>query len=198
MPVQENFTEKFKVARNYVIIRQFYGKKPSDLQRDLKISKANTSNWENGIANPGPNFVDQMSNYFGLPREVFYMDDLTTEYLKVMKNNTDEESEPAIPEKTTGDVEFFQRVVRIGSTEYVVLPKTVLDGEYRIASTRDADKNDRYFNKIDESTEKALTAKNEVIQMKDELIKDRDQKIRERDEIIRSLQERLAAADQKA
>lgn len=72
MPVQENFTEKHWIGRNYRIIRDFYGQEDWQVKEKTGISKQNLSTWANGNGNPGRKFIDQLSKHFGLPQEVFY------------------------------------------------------------------------------------------------------------------------------
>jgi transcriptional regulator with XRE-family HTH domain len=126
MSVQENFTEKFKVARNYKIIRMFFGKEPADLTEDLGISKQNISTWENENGNPGSKFIDQMSKYFGLPRDVFYRDGLTVEDLKAMKNHTSVQNGIDNRQNMIEPEEVYRKLVE-GNSEYRLIPKKLLD-----------------------------------------------------------------------
>jgi DNA-binding XRE family transcriptional regulator len=155
MSVQENFTEKFKVARNYKIIRRFFGKEPADLTQDLGISKQNISTWENENGNPGSKFVDQMSKYFRLPRDVFYRDGLTVEDLKAMKNHTSVQNGSDNTRKPLGgDPEVYRTIVE-GNTEYVLIPRTVLQ-DTKLISTEQIANDRKIMDKLLEQNEKMI------------------------------------------
>lgn len=129
MTVQENFTEKYTIARNYVTIRQFVGKTQEQVVKETRIPKQNISSWENNKSNPGKKYIGRLSKYFGLPREVFYMDPLTTEDLEKMKNGTDEGKEPAINGKDSGEAweaAAFRKIIE-GDAQYVLVHKNTFE-----------------------------------------------------------------------
>jgi hypothetical protein len=56
-----------------------------------------------------------------------------------MENGTYEHNEPAIPENLLGDLEVYRTIVE-GKTEYLLIPRSVLQEKYRIQSIEDMEK----------------------------------------------------------
>lgn len=134
MDSQRNFDKKFLVARNYRIIREFRSKSQDDVSRETTISKQNVSLWENLKGNPGKGFIDELSKYLRVPTDLFYRDGLTKEYLE---NHFSDDNITDMPKLNGGNenlrsAEEMYRDLVERNTEYRIVPKTILDGEYRI------------------------------------------------------------------
>jgi transcriptional regulator with XRE-family HTH domain len=134
------FFTKMSAAANYKIIKEFRGKTAAQIEEETGISKQNLSAWENELSNPGKKFIDRLVKYFGVPRELFFKDGLTLEYLETHYsggNNTSVQMEDAITENQPNEeiemetpADVYRKIVE-GGTEYFLVPKTAFDGAYR-------------------------------------------------------------------
>ncbi len=57
---------------NLLKIREFRGKKPIDVVSGTSISKQKYSGYEKGKFQPSPEIVDELAEFFNVPRELFY------------------------------------------------------------------------------------------------------------------------------
>jgi hypothetical protein len=87
------------------------------------------------------------------------------------ENHTSVQNGSDNKENPLGDTDLFQRVVRVGTTEYVVLPKTVLDGEYRISSSLDLEQRAKELDARTKEQEDLRRERIETIDAKNKLIK---------------------------
>jgi transcriptional regulator with XRE-family HTH domain len=150
------------IARNFRIIREFRGKTTAEVVKDTGISKQNISAWEKENNNPGHKFLDQLSKYFDVPRSFFYKENLTVEDLKA--HFSMEKHTPAIKnnEQPLNPDEIYRDLVEANS-DYRLVPKTILDGEYRMILKSEIDSKTRLL-------EETLAAKNELLADKNKLI----------------------------
>lgn len=141
--VKENFTEKRLAARNYKIMRLFSGKSQAEIEADTGISKQNLSTWENEKGNPGPEFIDQLSKYFGLQKDLFLKDGLTIEYLQNMKNNASVPNEAAINGKPLREKDLYREMYEkfLGEdSQYLLIHKELLK-EHRLIPIKEMELN---------------------------------------------------------
>lgn len=121
------------ISTNYKIIRQFKNKTAAEIQRETGISKQNLSAWENERSNPGTEFIDQLSEYFGLPRELFYKEGLTLDYLKShfsSEKHTSVQNRTDNKENMTPRETFYQELIE-NNQDYSIIPKAILK-DYKI------------------------------------------------------------------
>lgn len=149
------------IARNFRIIREFRGKMPAEVVKGTKISKQNISAWENEKNNPGPEFLDQLSNYFNVPKAFFYKDGLTLEDLKA--HFSSEKGTPAI--KSTDNNQMAQDTIYKdlveANTDYRLVPKIILD-QYHIVPKQEAEDRREMLTIITKAKDD-LIAKSDVI-----------------------------------
>lgn len=126
---------------NLKIIREFRKVKSTDLEEDLKISRQKLSNWESGLNEPRTDILNKLAEYLRIPKEVFYMETLTNDYLK--KNYSDENPTPVQEggdnkEMNSNHDQVYRTIVE-GHTEYVLIPRSVLS-ETQLVSTEQINK----------------------------------------------------------
>jgi transcriptional regulator with XRE-family HTH domain len=147
------------IAGNYKIIRKFKNKTAAEIRAATGISKQNLSTWENDHSNPGPEFIDLLAKFFDLPKELFYRDGLTKEYMEnhysgknitpVQERSDNKENEMV----TRGEV--YRDIVE-GNTEYVLVLRSVLQDAQIISNVQLASsmKNmDAIVKKMDEDSQ---------------------------------------------
>lgn len=150
MESQRKFDKKFLVAWNYRIIREFRLKSQDDVVKALEAEfekpdgiKQNVSVWENLKGNPGQKYIDHLSKYLNVPKHVFSMELLTEEYLK---NEFPDENHAPMPkaedsnEKSLGELEVYRKIFE-GQTEYLVIPRKVLEKTQLVSIDELANKN---------------------------------------------------------
>lgn len=169
------------------VLETHFNKSGNTLGKEIGLGNTTVDDWnDNQLGNPTLHCREFLSRY-----------NINRGWWKTGEGevfNTSDEKKSDYKQKPSGgkadSIAVLREVLEEG-TEYRIIPKTVLEGEYRIMPKKELDKYERQFDKIDERTKIALSAKDEVIQMKDELLKDRDQKIREREDRILSLEKLL-------
>lgn len=156
--------------------REKKGLTQAELAEKMGITRQTVGNWESGAYSPNANEVKELSKILDID---------VGELTSTGKENG-------------RSPEAIYRDLVESRTEYRLIHKTILDGEYIIMSKVELAKQERQFDKIDqrtqktiEATEKTLEAKNDLIKLKEDIIKERDQTITDSKVLIQSLQSQL-------
>ena len=142
-------------AQNFRIIREFKRKTPVEVEKGTGISKQNISLWDNGGGNPGPDFVKKLATFFDLPAAVFYEESLTKEYLEKHHSGKNGTGMQKSTDNTQKD-EVYRTIVE-GGTEYLLIPRSVLQDKYRLRSLEDIEKDNKVLDRLLDAHEKMLT-----------------------------------------
>lgn len=133
---------------NLKIIREFRAKKKAQVAKCLEIGRQNLTNWEAGPNEPGSDILDKLSNCLDVPRELFYMKDLTKEYLEKNFKSVNHTPMPK-PNENNGNgydaKETFYRELVENNPNYSLVPKSVLAivSEIEANSKKEAESNDK-------------------------------------------------------
>jgi hypothetical protein len=146
------------------------------MEQESGLGNGTLSSWKEKVVEYSTDKVEKFLQYYSINRQWWRTGE--GEILDKKSKEADKELEPHIKESVYRDLVE-------GNSDYRLIPKVVLDGEYRIMPKKELEKYERQFDKIDERTKLALDAKNDLIKIKDEIIKERDQ-------LIQSLQSQLA------
>lgn len=159
---------------------------PSGLENYLKVSVGSISKYYRKNEEPGSGILKKIQTGLSVS-DIWWTSGKGDIFVGDPQNQTNN----SMDDHHKGDSIRILREVLEEGTDYRIIPKTVLEGEYRIMPKKELDKYEKQFDKIDERTQVALKAKDEVIAMKDDLIKAKES------EILR-LQEQLRTFNQKA
>lgn len=165
MSSQEIFDKNKLTARNYRIIREFRQKTQEEVGKETGISKQNISLWENRISNPGQKFIDRLASYFNIPKETFYVETLTLEYLEKNfsgKNSTPEQKSMDKKEKIDTQEDIYRNLVE-GNTEYILIPRSVLQEKYRLVALEQFQKDKEQMDKDKAIIDKLLSMNESLV-----------------------------------
>lgn len=135
---------------NFRKIREFRGKTPAQVVKGTGISKQNISEWDNGPGEPGKKFIDQLVKFFQVPKEFFYVDGLTKEYLEKHLNSVNPTHMDIVSDnngKAEPSVEEAIRHLIEGNTDYILMHKIVIMDKYRLVSIEEIEKTDKELEK---------------------------------------------------
>lgn len=134
-------------ADNIKRIKDLRNKTSADLERDLGISKQKQHNWESGLNEPRKEILKRLAEYFTIPKELLLKENLTD--ADITGSNQENMGEHRVAE------DIYRDLVE-ANTEYRLVPKTVLDGEYRMMLKSEIDSKEKMLWQVIESKNYAI------------------------------------------
>jgi transcriptional regulator with XRE-family HTH domain len=122
------FTLNMALHDNIKKIRELKGLSIPDLAEKMGIDKAGIYKWEEGTVVPGGKKLTAIADALGVT-----VNDLLAENIAPVQNRSDNKENPL------GDLEVYRTIVE-GKTEYLLIPRSVLQEKYRIQSIEDMEK----------------------------------------------------------
>jgi transcriptional regulator with XRE-family HTH domain len=146
------------LSDNLKRIRQLKKRSVQELADEIGVKKQSIYDWEKGEYQPGQDNLDKLAKALGVEVKVFFDDNITSV-----------QNEPAVTENPLGDLEVYRTIVE-GKTEYLLIPRSVLQEKYRIQSIEDMEKDRAVLDALIEFN-RELLRRTEAPPAKPELVK---------------------------
>lgn len=137
------------IKDNIRIIRELKNKTVPKLAKESGLSKTSIYAWESGEYEPGKDNLDILAKYLDVPIKDFYDD----EKWNNKSDNSERLESKVIPNDNNEDI--YRNIVE-GNTEYILIPRSVLDGKYRLVPMEELKQHQINLDAKDETIDRLL------------------------------------------
>lgn len=184
MESQNKIDDKFYVARNYRVIREFRAKTQDEVVKAMEKTlpendaiKQNVSAWELAKGNPGKKFIDLLSHILSVPTEVFYIKGLTKEYLEMHFSGKKPTQDDKPGDNNGKEVSSELRDLIERNERYQLMPTVFLD-KYELLSKEERESRDNAFQELSITMKIAIEAKDKLIRRLEREIEELQEKLK--------------------